>query len=375
MATVNNKVLFGFDKDSNGNYIFNDISAYVMGVDFGRGKSDQFQTYDAGQCAVTLQNRDRIFDPANGSGSPYQSQIRPAGWLQVFVNDVQKFDGAIEDWNFSYDLSGDSIAIVTAFDGLAKLNKVTLANYVVSQELSSARVSAVLNLPDVSWPVSKRNISTGGVQVVGGTVGGTVGGVDALSYLQQVEASEHGRLFVDGAGNLTFKSIYDGFYESRYTEYRYNLCLNPGFESNTNSWSGSVTRSTAQFVYGSASGSVTSGSAVSIAFDGSANTTYALSLYVYALSAGTVTLSGLGGTANTVEASTAVAVPATTWTRASLLYLSGQDSHAFRVTPSVGAFIDGMLIEPSDSLGEYFDGTVKPADTDTTTYTSSWATA
>jgi len=342
-----------------------------MNVTFGRGKSDQFQTYDAGQCTVTLQNRNRVFDPADNSGSPYQSQIKPAGWLQVFVNDVQKFDGGIEDWNFSYDLNGDSIATVTAFDGLAKLNKVSLANYVVTQELSSARVSSVLNLPDVSWPVAKRNISTGGVQVVGGTVDGT----DALSYLQQVEASEHGRLFVDGSGNLTFKSIYDGFYESRFTEYRYNLCLNPGFETNTNSWSGSVTRSTAQFAYGSASGSVTSGSAVSIAFDGEANTTYALSLYVYALSAGTVTLEGLGGTANTVEASTAVAVPATTWTRASLLYLSGQDSHAFRVTPNVGAFIDGVLIEPSDTLGDYFDGTIKPSNTDTTTYTSSWATA
>ena len=371
MAQVNTKVQFGFDKDSNGNYIYNDISAYVIDVSFNRGKSDQFQTYDAGQCTVTLQNRDRRFDPANGSGSPYQSQIRPAGSLQVFVNDVQKFDGTIEDWNLNYDLSGASVASISAVDGLAKLNKVTIADYAPTEQLSSARVSSVLNLPEVSWPVTKRNISTGGVLVNDATVDG----VDALSYLQQVEASEHGRLFVDGAGNLTFKSIFDGFYESRYTEYRYNLCLNPGFESNTNSWFGSVTRSTAQFVYGSASGSVTSGSAVSIAFDGEANTTYALSLYVYALSAGTVTLEGLGGTANTVEASTAVAVPATTWTRASLIYLSGQDSHAFRVTPSVGAFIDGVLIEPSDSLGEYFDGTVKPADTDTITYTSSWATA
>lgn len=364
MATVNLRVEFGFDKDSAGEYIWNDITAYVRNVSLDRGKSDELSAYNAGGCTVVLENNTRMFDPSNDA-SPYQSQIRPAGGLRVFLDDTQVFDGFIDDWNLSYNLDTTSEATIQAYDGFGKLNLAPVS-YTPTVELSSARVNAVLN--QVAWPVSKRNISTGGATLNADPLDN----VSALSYLQQVETSESGRLFMDRSGNVVFKSMFDGFYESQFTELRTNLCLNPGFESNADSWVGSVARSTAQALFGSASGSVSAGSAVTIPFDGDANTTYALSVYAYSVAGGTVVLNGLGGTANTVEASTAVSVPATTWTRCGVAYLSSFDIHALQVTPSTGMFIDGVLIENTTSVGEYFDGTIKPSDTDTITYTTEW---
>jgi len=67
---------------------------------------------------------------------------------------------------------------------------------------AGTRIGRVLNLAKVGWPAALRAIDTG--QTVLGTA--TLGGRLALDYLQAVERTEQGRLFIDGAGKIVFHS-------------------------------------------------------------------------------------------------------------------------------------------------------------------------
>lgn len=65
-------------------------------------------------------------------------------------------------------------------------------------------MSAVLDMPSVDWPASQRDIDTGA-----STLGADVFTGNALEYLQKVETSEQGALFIAKNGDLTFRSRLD----------------------------------------------------------------------------------------------------------------------------------------------------------------------
>jgi hypothetical protein len=80
-----------------------------------------------------------------------------------------------------------------------------MAEFNVSEELSSARVTAVLDLPEVAFPIAQRNISTG-TQTLGGSAAFTVqNGTSVQAYLAAINQAEQGRLFMARTGDLTFQ--------------------------------------------------------------------------------------------------------------------------------------------------------------------------
>jgi hypothetical protein len=108
--------------------------------------------------------------------------------------------GKVTDWNLGYDPSGQSVAELQASDGLTFLAQQALTAGTATVQSSGDRVTAVLNMPSVDWPVNERNIDTGA-----STLGADVFEGNALTYLQQVELSEGGLLFIDKQGRVAFK--------------------------------------------------------------------------------------------------------------------------------------------------------------------------
>ena len=384
MAT---KVEFGFNKDDAGEFIYNDITSYVRSVSVNRGKSSELSQYNAGQCSVALNNHDRAFDP-NYPDSPYNAEILPAGGLRVTVDDERVFEGYINDWNLTYDLNGNSLAEITANDGFILFSNKAMTAHTATSELSGSRIVSVLNRAEVDWPVSKRQISVGGTNLQADVVSD---GTNVLTYLQTVEQSDPGRLYVDRFGNLVFKDRNDALYDTTFTYDRQNLSTNPSFEDGTSGWtivSGTVTRGTAgggatieytetdSTTAGSAYGNFT-GSAYQN-FNAEGNATYTASLYAKA-SAGTVNISldgyqSIAGSAYDLSAS-ATATLGTAWTRYSITWITEPDYIYGRVGVSVTggtAQVDAVLIEKNPVLDFYFDGVTKPTDTATETYTVSW---
>jgi hypothetical protein len=366
---VSIKVEFGF-AEAGQPVPFNDISDDVISVSVNRGKDPQQDTFNAASCSITLNNETRKYDP-DYAPSPYQGQIVPTGELKVYSEGQIVFTGYITDWNFSYSPNGESIAEIVASDAFWNLNNQTLTEYAPAEQSSSNRILSVLARTEVGgtaiWPVSQRVISAG-IATVGGYE--VADGTNALSYLQEVEKAEPGRLFIDKQGRIVFRSRNNDLENPSFEYTRTNISYNPSFQNNTNYWvpsTGTFTRSTAQAYIGSASASLSAGGVVTQFFPSEGSNEYALSVYARA-SSGTVSVKIAGVVSNDNITYNEVnpvtfSVAGTAWTRISTAFQANSIYSGIKLsqTPSSNAvFIDAVLIEESPILDAYFDGANDP---------------
>jgi len=185
-----------------GGDVLTDVTRFVESVSVNRGKSRELDRYTAGNASVTLHNESRIFDPFNTSG-PFFSQITPRKAIAIETNGVRVFTGIIDDWDLTYDVGGKAYASVSAVDGFLLLAAAELDEFTATSQLSSDRVVAILNRPEVAWPNSQRQIATGLTTLQADLVPENQ---NVLSYLQTVETTENGQLFMNKSGQLTFKN-------------------------------------------------------------------------------------------------------------------------------------------------------------------------
>jgi hypothetical protein len=184
-----------------GGSLFYDVSEYLIEVNSERGRSRELDRYSAGQISVVLDNRARTFDPLNTS-SPYYGQIIPHREIRVESNGTALFYGLIDDWNLEYQPNGDNRAIVVASDGFGLLATQGLSAYTNTLELSGNRITAILDRPEVNWPASTRVIDSGLATLQADVV---ESGTNVLDYLQTVNFSEPGSIFIGKNGYFNFQ--------------------------------------------------------------------------------------------------------------------------------------------------------------------------
>jgi hypothetical protein len=228
-----------------GGEILTDVTQYVASVSTNRGKSREQDRYTAGNLSVTLHNESRIFDPFNSEGI-FAGQVLPRKAIAVETNGVRMFTGIIDDWDFTYDITGKAFANVSAVDGFLILAAAELDSFTATSQLSSERVAAILNRPEVNWPSGQRQIATGLTTLVADAVAENT---NALSYLQLVEETENGQLFINKSGQVTFKNRLTVPPENNFVIFtddagfvvneRFNLIPNPSFEIDVSGWTGS----------------------------------------------------------------------------------------------------------------------------------------
>lgn len=205
--------------------IIQDVTDYVRRVSISRGRSRELDRYSTGQSTIVLDNRARTFDPTD-LATPFLGQILPRKALQVSVDGETAIVGNVQDWSYSYELSGDATATVTAVDGFALLTRQLVDDVTVSAESTDERVNSILD--GVSWPAGKRAIEPGVATLASGVATG-----NALTYLQSVETCEAGDFFISREGLATFKprgltydeTAYDAAltYDSAVTPYSFPL--------------------------------------------------------------------------------------------------------------------------------------------------------
>jgi hypothetical protein len=214
--TLDDAALGVLDSDFLGGiFISDDVSIYAQEFSISRGRSDQLQNFNAGTFSVRLLNRDRRFDPINES-SPYWnsalgvSGVAPRRKVTVFSDGIALFSGRITDIDVSYEpnnpdaVTENSYVTITAADDFVLLANTFTENPITPiQELSGTRVTTILDLPEVDYPVT-RDIDAGAATLGGGATFSIDANTNVLTYLQEVGTSEQGYLFVAANGDLTF---------------------------------------------------------------------------------------------------------------------------------------------------------------------------
>jgi len=188
---------------------FVDITEYVTNININRGRATQLDSFPSSSCTITADDRaaERYFDPLNTASEWYSGGtvgIAPRRAFQVYggtAGTTAMFTGFVYDLNIDYAEPNLSTATIVATDALGQLGQTVLTAFTPSSQLTSARVSAILDRPEVAFSTALRNIETGVATC------GTVAYEDAtnaLTALNDVATAEGGRLFVNRSGLVEF---------------------------------------------------------------------------------------------------------------------------------------------------------------------------
>ena len=192
---------------------FVDATEYVLSVSIKRGRQSQVDNMPVGICQATFDDRisGRLFDPANTASTWFAGNfdLSPRRNFKVLAGTAELFVGKITDLDIQYAMPNLSFASITAADGLYELSKTTLSGFTPSQQLTSERVTAILNRPEVAYSTALRDIETG--LATCGTVA-YADNTNVLTALQSVAIAEDGRLFANRKNQIAFdKRIYSTF--------------------------------------------------------------------------------------------------------------------------------------------------------------------
>jgi hypothetical protein len=197
--TLDDPILGQLDENPlDGSIDFVDVSDAVITVGTRRGRSRDLERTNAGSLSVSFNNESRRFDPLN-SDSDLTLYTVPRKPVRVSADGTAVFTGLIDDWDFQYSMGGRSVASIEASDAFSLFAREVAAGSAV-EELSGARIERVLDEAIIPWPMLERDIQDGNATLAAGTIDG-----NSLTYLQQVETSESGLIFMTKDGKFGFR--------------------------------------------------------------------------------------------------------------------------------------------------------------------------
>lgn len=230
-SNVNLTVEVGFDSNPfDSTQTFTDISTYVRGFTTKRGRTNELNQFVGGTCSLLLSNADNRFNPNNTSSPYYDSansitKIQPYKVIKITASysstDYTIFYGFLDTIPVSYPAFGaDSVVQFNCVDafkifssqnissagwkigrgGFSELGISTVLGYVDEVELSSERVTRLLNL--IQFPSGLRNIQVGTNNVISQANSNAT----ILTLLNDCATAENAQFFIDDDGTATFRN-------------------------------------------------------------------------------------------------------------------------------------------------------------------------
>jgi len=183
-----------------GGVTFVDLTSLVENVSITRGRSRQLDQFNAGTAVIAFDNASQILNPSN-TASPYYPFVLPRCPVQILANGIPIYTGLITDWNLDYDISNQDMMYASCSDQFTVLANQNLNAVATTVQATGARINTVLDLPEINYQ-GARAIDTGS-----STLGAFNIAQDenCLNYLQLINTSEQGYLFMSASGTLTFK--------------------------------------------------------------------------------------------------------------------------------------------------------------------------
>ena len=183
-----------------GGLTFVDLTSIVESVNITRGRNRQLDQFNAGTATIAFNNQTEVLNPTN-TASPYYPFVLPRCPVQILANGIPIYTGLVTDWNLDYDISNKDMMYASCADNFTVLANQALNALTPSSQATGARINTILDLTEINYQ-GARSIDTGS-----STLGAYAIDQDTvcLNYLQQVNTSEQGYLFMSANGTLTFK--------------------------------------------------------------------------------------------------------------------------------------------------------------------------
>lgn len=207
---------------------FTDVSEFVRSFSTRRGRSNELSEFVAGGCEINLSNADNRFNPSQTTHyydtSNSITKIQPLKRVRISAiydsSTYRIFEGFLSSIPVIFTAGGaDSIVKFTASDafkifqssrldgvgwrlgtsGFSELGVSTRLSYVDEQEISSKRITRILNA--IGFPTNRRNISTGTKNVISQNIGTNI-----LTAIRECELAENGQFFINKEGQATFRN-------------------------------------------------------------------------------------------------------------------------------------------------------------------------
>ena len=189
---------------------FSEITNNVTSISAFRGKKNVLDSIAPGVMTITAIDTTRAFDPFNESSVYYDTTddtpgLSPLRQIRLSRNGDYLFKGRVIDFTYNYGTAFTKnvpTVTITCADDLFLLANTFLSAFTPSVELSSARVTTILNKAEVGYPAGTRDIETGTVTLGAYPV---AEGTSVTTYLRAIsDDAEGGRVFVSRTGSLTF---------------------------------------------------------------------------------------------------------------------------------------------------------------------------
>lgn len=186
-----------------------DITEYVTNVTYSRGRKKTDYQFGAGVMSFTMRDETGILGPYDTT-SPYydpandQPGLAPMRSVRLSRSGEYLFVGVVTSYYYQFEYAGPNYVQVQCADEFYKLAQTQLDEYNVSAETSGQRITSVLALPEVDY-TGTTNIATGTVNLGHDAAYTVPQSTNTLTYLQQINDAEQGRLFVARDGTITFQ--------------------------------------------------------------------------------------------------------------------------------------------------------------------------
>lgn len=195
---------------------FASITNYVLNVTINRGRRDPDDNFPAGTLTFTLNDTgaDGVFSPYDTASPYYDDTIgypglapgREIRFSRYDSSNVKQtlFVGRIVNYEYNFQLGGLDTVTVFCADQTLWLASTFITGHNPTKQFTGARVSAILDRAEVNYPTgAARNISTGTVELGGGSQYAIPDGTNVKTYFDEITYSaERGRIFIDREGVL-----------------------------------------------------------------------------------------------------------------------------------------------------------------------------
>jgi hypothetical protein len=186
----------------------------ATGISVFRGRRDIGDQFTAGTMSFDLNDTftGGIFNPFD-TQSPYYDTAQAVPGLAPMRKVVlsregeELFNGYIVDYSYNFNLGGLDTVSVSCADDFYLLSQTYLNEFYVTEQLASARLVAVLALPEVNafQLPGEQNIETSTITLGGAAAYTVPNGTSVAAYTAKINESVQGRIFISRDGVFTFQ--------------------------------------------------------------------------------------------------------------------------------------------------------------------------